>query len=48
MSAIRSLAARSIRQTPALCHVTLRAAPAVGLQTVARRTYAASASDATV
>lgn len=48
MSAIRSLVARSVRQTSALCHVTLRAAPAIRVQTVARRTYAASASDATV
>ncbi|GAN11648.1 hypothetical protein MAM1_0776d11227, partial [Mucor ambiguus] len=48
MSAIRSLIARSVCQAPTLCHISLRAAPAVSLQTVARRMYAASASDATV
>lgn len=48
MSTVRPLLARSLRQTVVLCNTTLRTAPNVGLQTVARRTFAASASDPTV
>lgn len=48
MSTVRSLVARSLRQTSILRNTTLRTVPNVGLQTVARRTFTASASDATV
>lgn len=48
MSTVRSLVARSLRQTSILRNTTLRTAPNVGLQIVARRTFTASASDATV
>jgi hypothetical protein len=48
MSTVRPLLARSLRQTVVLCNTTLHTAPNVGLQAVARRTFAASASDPTV
>ena len=47
MSTVRSLVARSLRQTSILRNTTLRTVPNLGLQTVARRTFTASASDAT-
>lgn len=47
MSTVRSLVARSLRQTSILRNTTLRTVPNVGLQTVAR-TFTASVSDATV
>lgn len=48
MSTVRPFLARSLRQTAALRNTTLRTVSNVGLQAVARRTFVASASDATV